>query len=225
MDATASRPRDLRCSRLHFILEPKSYIQIATNKMPTGQTDTNRKARVLTCSLCASPAEVAYRALRDRLFDGEGEWSIARCISPACGLMWLDPQPTATQLAAAYQTYYTHSVRQEGSLMRQLYLRLRYGYLASRFGYGHDDTNIWWKIAGRVAGLLPHRRTAFDASVMWLPAKPGGRLLEIGCGAGENLAHLAQLGWQVEGIEPDPRAASVARSRGLAITEGGLNVD
>lgn len=139
--------------------------------------------------------------------------------------MWLDPQPTATQLAAAYQTYYTHSARQEDSRMRQLYLRLRLGYLASRFGYGHGDTTIWWKIAGRIFGLLPHRRAAFDASVMWLPAKPGSRLLEIGCGAGENLAHLAQLGWQVEGIEPDPGAASIARGRGLTITEGCLNAN
>src|SRR5574340_218691 len=186
MDATASRPRDLRCSRLHFILEPKSYIQIATNKMPTGQTDTNRKARVLTCSLCASPAEVAYRALRDRLFDGEGEWSIARCISPACGLMWLDPQPTAAQLASAYQTYYTHGTREKDSPLRRLYLRLRAGYLASRFDYNREHTNGWWMTTGRILGLLPHRGAAFDASVMWLPARPGGRLLEIGCGAGEN---------------------------------------
>lgn len=197
----------------------------ANIQMPTDQPDTDSETRALTCKLCASPAVIVYRALHDRLYDSKGEWSMSRCISPSCGLMWLDPQPSAEQLAAAYQTYYTHSARQENSLMRQLYLRLRHGYLASRFGYSHDNTNIWWKIVGGIAGLLPHRRAAFDASVMWLPAKPGGRLLEIGCGAGENLAHLAQLGWQVEGIEPDPRAASVARSRGLAITEGGLNVD
>lgn len=150
---------------------------------------------------------------------------MVRCSSPTCGLMWIDPQPSAAQLAAAYQTYYTHSVRQHNSLLRQFYLRLRLGYLASRFGYGHDNINSWWKIMGRITGLLPHRRAAFDASVMWLPAKPGGRLLEIGCGAGENLAHLAQLSWQVEGIEPDPMAASVARSRGLVISEDSLNAN
>lgn len=193
------------------------------HQMPTDPPDTNSKTCALPCNLCASHAVVAYRALHDRLFGSEGEWSIVRCINPACGLMWLDPQPSSAQLAAAYQTYYTHGVRQNNSPLRQFYLRLRLGYLASHFGYGHGNTSIWWKIMGRITGLLPHRRAAFDASVMWLPAKPGGRLLEIGCGAGENLAHLAQLGWQAEGIEPDPKAASVARSRGLMITEGSLN--
>lgn len=191
--------------------------------MPNSSPDTDSKAGTLTCQLCASHAVVAYRALYDRLFGSKGEWSIVRCINPTCGLMWIDPQPSTAQLAVAYQTYYTHGVRQNNSPLRQFYLQLRLGYLASRFGYGHDNTNSWWKIAGSVIGLLPHRRAAFDASVMWLPVKPGGRLLEIGCGAGENLAHLAQLGWQVEGIEPDPRAASVARSRGLVISEGNLN--
>lgn len=166
-----------------------------------------------------------YRALHDRLFGSTGEWSIAQCMNPACGLMWIDPQPSTAQLAAAYQTYYTHKVPQNTSFMRKFYLQLRFGYLASRFGYSSGKTNIWWKTAGRIAGLLPHRRAAFDASVMWLPAKLDGKLLEIGCGAGENLAHLAQLGWQVQGIEPDYKAAAIARDKGLAIVEGSLNED
>src|SRR5574340_816534 len=196
----------------------------ASNQMPPNQSGVDSETSALTCKVCASPAVIVYRELHDRLYGSKGKWSMARCINPACGLMWLDPQPTSTQLSSAYQTYYTHSARQADSLIRQLYLRLRLGYLTSCFGYSHGSANIWWKIAGWIAGLLPHRKAAFDASVMWLPAKPGGRLLEIGCGAGENLAHLAQLGWQVEGIEPDPKAASVARNRGLVITEGSLNV-
>lgn len=45
-----------------------------------------------------------------------------------------------------------------------------------------------------------------------------GRLLDVGCGDGTFLDRMRWLGWEVEGIEPDPQAAQSARERyGLAI--------
>jgi SAM-dependent methyltransferase len=174
---------------------------------------------ILPCMLCGSPSFIAYRSLHDRLFDSPGKWSLVRCANPSCGLLWIEPQPSAEQITRAYQDYYTHGIRRKYSFARSMYSKLRFGYLASRFGYRRSKTSFGWKCAGRIAGLIPRRRAVFDASVMWLPAKSGGRLLEIGCGAGENLAHLEKLGWQVLGVEPDPKAAAVARSRGLAVIE------
>ncbi|MDB5813317.1 MAG: putative SAM-dependent methyltransferase [Rhodocyclales bacterium] len=52
---------------------------------------------------------------------------------------------------------------------------------------------------------------------MWLDAKVGGTLLEIGCGNGARLALLDRLGWQVTGIEPDPAAAEAAQRHGLKV--------
>lgn len=173
--------------------------------------------------LCGSPPIIAYRSLHERLFGSPGEWSLIRCTNPNCGLLWIDPRPSKEQIAQAYQTYYTHGIRGNSSFARFLYSKIRQGYLASRFGYKRRETAMVWRLAGIISGLIPHRRAAFDASVMWLPATLGGRLLEIGCGAGENLAHLKELGWQVMGIEPDPTAAAVARSRGLIVTEVNLH--
>jgi 2-polyprenyl-3-methyl-5-hydroxy-6-metoxy-1,4-benzoquinol methylase len=147
---------------------------------------------------------------------------MVRCANPSCGLFWIEPRPSAEQITQAYQTYYTHAIRRDYSFARFLYSKVRQGYLASRFGYKRPETANAWKLAGRISGCIPHRRAAFDASVMWLPGTLDGRLLEIGCGAGENLAHLKQLGWQVTGIEPDPKAAAVARSRGLTVNEVNL---
>jgi SAM-dependent methyltransferase len=45
---------------------------------------------------------------------------------------------------------------------------------------------------------------------MWLPARSGGRLLEVGCGAGVLLERMKDRGWEVRGIEPDGRAAALA---------------
>ncbi len=49
-----------------------------------------------------------------------------------------------------------------------------------------------------------------------LAASPGSAL-DVGCGAGRYLGHLAALGWDVRGIEPSPSAADVARGRGFRV--------
>ena len=47
----------------------------------------------------------------------------------------------------------------------------------------------------------------------------GGRLLEIGCHAGVLLERFRAQGWQVRGVEPDPRAAAFARAQfGLEVS-------
>lgn len=57
-----------------------------------------------------------------------------------------------------------------------------------------------------------------NISVMYLPARHRGRLLEVGCGNGETLAELRRLGWEVEGVDLDAQAVEVARR------DYGLNV-
>jgi len=46
--------------------------------------------------------------------------------------------------------------------------------------------------------------------VMNLAARKGGKLLDVGCGNGRFLAWMRDLGWEVMGVEPDPRAGKVA---------------
>jgi SAM-dependent methyltransferase len=54
--------------------------------------------------------------------------------------------------------------------------------------------------------------------------KPGktARLLDIGCGNGRFLQEMRRGGWLVEGIEPDPHAAQVARESGLEVSQAML---
>lgn len=46
---------------------------------------------------------------------------------------------------------------------------------------------------------------------MALPARRRGKVLDTGCGNGRLLAQLRELGWEVQGLEPDARAARIAR--------------
>jgi SAM-dependent methyltransferase len=56
-----------------------------------------------------------------------------------------------------------------------------------------------------------------------VPIVPGGRYLDIGCGTGDMLAAMTQLGMEAEGIEPSSFGAAKAREAGLKVTCGLLH--
>jgi 2-polyprenyl-3-methyl-5-hydroxy-6-metoxy-1,4-benzoquinol methylase len=74
-----------------------------------------------------------------------------------------------------------------------------------------------------VARLLPKRRAYADRLVRHLPAPGGGaRLLDVGSGDGSFVAWMRALGWDAEGLEPDPAAAERARAAGVPVTTASL---
>lgn len=165
-----------------------------------------------------------YRGLRDRFSPGAEEWHLSCCADPECGLIWLNPMPLKEDIAHAYHAdYYTH---QDASPAPTWYRRgfrwLKQGYLASRYGYRLDSTPRLHRLLGLSLCLHPRRRADIDASVMHLPFRAGGRLLEVGCGGGIVLKILADLGWEVEGVDFDRHAVENARRKGLNVHHGSL---
>jgi ubiquinone/menaquinone biosynthesis C-methylase UbiE len=67
-------------------------------------------------------------------------------------------------------------------------------YLASAFLYGRHQIEICWN--RHVANL--HR---------------GAKVLDVGCGTGEQIAHLLDAGLQVYGVEPSEKMRAFAQSR------------
>ena len=51
---------------------------------------------------------------------------------------------------------------------------------------------------------------------------PGGRFLDIGCGIGDTVAHMAALGMQAQGLEVSEPGVLIGRKRGLEIFHGTL---
>jgi 2-polyprenyl-3-methyl-5-hydroxy-6-metoxy-1,4-benzoquinol methylase len=180
---------------------------------------TDKTIATIACSLCGGDAYLLYDAMSDRLHGTPGKWQLWSC---DCGHCFINPMPDADQLAAAYANYYTHQAPPPASALRKKYELVRQAYLARRFGYPDIEISIFHKILASLLGSLPHRRAALNASVMWLNAKVGGTLLEIGCGNGTRLALLEKLGWKVTGIEPDPTAAVAAQQQGLEVINGTL---
>lgn len=186
------------------------------------RTDEIRTEIVPKCPLCGEKEiQVLYEGLVDRLYGVPGEWTYRKCKS--CGLIFLDPRPTAEDISKAYAIYSTHSsISLPDILPRRLRSYIRAGYLANQFGYVEGVTKLQ-RLAGYLIYLHPGQREYINGRIMHLPADRRGYVLDVGSGAGETLKELRRLGWRVEGVEPDPQAVDNAvRRHGLNVRAGTL---
>lgn len=145
---------------------------------------------VKECFLCGYPGERKYAFLKDRLFDIPREWHLNQCLNSSCGLMWLDPCPVEEDVGKLYEDYVTHDASKifiKGLIRNSIlnFLRLL-----------------------NIISLERYSRKHF-----YLLRTQPGRLLEVGCGDGHNLALLRKKGWEVIGQEIDPAAAHIAKTR------------
>lgn len=156
------------------------------------------------CYLCGTQGKELYAGLTDRLFGAPGVWNLKQCLNDGCGLIWLDPVPTEEDIALAYRSYYTH----QSEVAKK---KIGIAVLAYR---------ILWGILVRATGLIKEQQAI---RTRYLGEQVPGKLMEIGCGAGDNLVLMRTLGWVVEGVEIDPIACLKARQmHGLTVHEGTL---
>jgi SAM-dependent methyltransferase len=83
-----------------------------------------------------------------------------------------------------------------------------------------------WRLIGRLAGHVPalHARATHDLGNLLHPWRPGGALLDVGCGAGRYLDLMRRFGWdRVVGVDISETAADNARQLGLEAYAGELS--
>jgi hypothetical protein len=101
---------------------------------------------------------------------------------------------------------------------------LRGAILSARYGYTPLHPTIPFANAlGWLLSAIPaaHRRATLGRLRGIRPYRPHGRLLEIGCGDGDYLLPMRELGWEIHGIEPDLLGAErAARATGARIWPG-----
>ncbi|ABB32406.1 SAM-dependent methyltransferase, putative [Geobacter metallireducens GS-15] len=176
------------------------------------------------CLLCGRNGNALYEDLGDRLFGAPGKWTLEKCVNDNCGLVWLNPAPRKDEIWKAYASYYTHGDNQAppAGVAKRIFHCVRDCYLALKYDYFNELRQSPLRFLGTLLYLFPGRRADVDFSVMYLRSRPGGRLLEIGCGSGTMLSYLGSLGWRTEGIDVDPSAVANARSKGLNVAQGDL---
>ena len=173
---------------------------------PLGPDESLGTAPAPNCMLCGGAGQPHLQGLKDRLFGVQGTWCLSGC--PACGLVWLNPQPRPEEIWKAYRRYYTHAdedpanrIPTRAPFFRRKIRRL-YRWLLRRLGV--------MEARDQIVGLF-------------LQSIPKGALLEIGCGSGARLAELAGQGWQVVGQDVDAESAQHALTRhGITVHVGAL---
>jgi 2-polyprenyl-3-methyl-5-hydroxy-6-metoxy-1,4-benzoquinol methylase len=178
------------------------------------------------CPVCGSDGGMLYSGLEDLVFYAPGVWSMKRCNNPGCCTLWLDPMPVEDDLPKLYRGYYTHqsaSVPVPENSLVALSNRVQSAYLHAQYGYEPLSPSWLDKLLGLAVYFYPGWKDTVEASILHLQAKPGGRLLEIGCGTGAVLQRMQQKGWCVTGLDFDEGAVCNARSKGLDVHYGQLS--
>jgi 2-polyprenyl-3-methyl-5-hydroxy-6-metoxy-1,4-benzoquinol methylase len=177
------------------------------------------------CILCGCEGQLLHSNQHDRLFCVSGSWNFKICSDRKCGLIWLDPMPIKEDLWKAYLHYYTHEPLDQVvrvGLPRRIYRLMKRGYWVGKYNYPGRSGSFMVKMLGKLLYLFPIRRGEIDAEARFLHAIPEGCLLDVGCGSGEWLAFMSELGWRVEGVDFDENAVRVARQKGLKVHCGSL---
>ncbi len=166
---------------------------------------TIRTKELLDCYHCGADGHDIHDGLRDLMFDVPGQWAMRRC--PDCGLTWLKNQPLVEDIPRLYESYHTHERVQASGYEFSRVVTL--GIPARDFGYKPKQSYSYF--GALIASWIGPVRERAAQTVMWLKAIDDGKLLDVGCGAGGQLYYMREMGWQVSGTEPDPKAVTAAR--------------
>lgn len=175
---------------------------------------------VALCPYCSADQRVlAYSGVEDWTFgSAPGKWDYWRC--KHCGALYLDPRPTPVSIGKAYACYYTHADGARAGLVERLKTLLRHTCYLAWYGIPLRPRIPWPAFLYPLLTPLRRRIAAPSFILQALNHLPRGRLMDVGCGNGDNLRAARQLGWAVQGIEIDPRAVAIARAQRLDVIEG-----
>ncbi len=164
----------------------------------------------IPCDLCGSEKQRLRYTTRDRFFPVDGAFKLVQC--SGCGLLYLNPQPEAEDLKKHYppDNYYAYS---DADDRQDITTDTRLGGLRS----------LRASVEKLLSTVFPALTNELELEFTWTnPAKEGGRILDVGCGAGDKLSFYRGKGFTTFGVEIDPTASEKARRKGHEVFCGNV---
>jgi 2-polyprenyl-3-methyl-5-hydroxy-6-metoxy-1,4-benzoquinol methylase len=159
------------------------------------RVQVNTVEAVQTCPVCCGQETSIWQEIFDDRYGHPGEFELVRCDD--CSHLMTQPSLAEDDLADLYGTYYPRK-------------------------------NI---TSEQVSAAAAKVRRVFSGLRRWLMgvdnqgqynARPGEKMLDIGCGSGLSLLEAQALGVDAWGVEADPNSQRFADQLGLRIHQGNL---
>lgn len=163
------------------------------------------------CILCGEKRTKPLYRTTDRMFGIKGTFTSVKC--EGCGLIYLNPRPSARSLKIYYPEteYYSYSPdvtsRNKSKFSLKLYLKNK----------AYNRRSLTGKVIRKILKWKGNSLWSLAASRL-----PGDKILDIGCGAGDNLLIFKQFGWITTGVEISEKACYIGNERKLNIFCGPL---
>ena len=148
------------------------------------------------CPFGCAPNDEIVLVGKDLLHDLPGEFNVVKCNT--CGLIRTNPRPTPESIGLYYPEDYGPY---EGTKIKRT--------SAHR---DNDSENLFKTLIKRIVNF----------NTRPLPNIKPGKMLEVGCASGSFLHEMAEIGWQVSGIEFSPEATKTASKLGYQVHCGPL---
>lgn len=148
-----------------------------------------------SCPICGDSKFLLGRAAHDDRYGHPGSFQLAECGN--CGHLMTLPRLTEADLPNLYGTYYPRKSLSPESVAEQ----------ASAVCRPFSGLRRWWMGTDNQGQYT---------------ARPGEKVLDIGCGSGASLLEAQALGAQAYGVEADPNVEQLASALGLRIHQGNI---